>query len=137
MTKRIETDWYIDGCYPECHLRGEKFYPSKLAEIQDLIISDSIDRGEIGTSGLYKNQPTSYGACTIVAPKEIERVNVVIWMADFIKKNKLDFERAGATKMLFWILWYGGQGNMELSTHAVKAIHETGLALCMDYIFIE
>ena len=137
MTKLIETDWYIDGCYPECHLWGKQFYPSRLKNIQDILISDSIDRGQIGTAGLYKNRPTMFGACTIVAPKDIERINIVFWMADFIKKNKQEFKQAGATKMLFWILWFGGQGNMELSAQEIKEIHETGLDLCMDYIIRE
>jgi hypothetical protein len=135
--KRFDRDWYIDGCYPECHLQGENFFPSKLLNIPDILISDSIDKEEIGNFGRYRNLPTPYGACTIVAPKEIDRIDTIIWMANFIIQNMQKFKNAGATSMIFWIYWYGGQGNMEMTPKEIEKIHETGLNLCVDYIFIE
>jgi len=133
--KKFDTDWYVDGCYPECHLWGENFFPSKLLDIKDILMSNFIDKGEIGNFGRYRNLPTPYGACNIVAPKEVTRIDKNIWMADFILKNMQKFKNAGATKMTYWIYWYGGQGNMELSSREIKRIYETGLPLCMDYIF--
>ncbi len=58
-------------------------------------------------------------------------------MADFIIRYKSEFEKAGATKLIFWIYWFGEQGNMELSKEEVEKIYKTKLPLCMDFIFNE
>ncbi|TDN98876.1 hypothetical protein DET65_3867 [Sunxiuqinia elliptica] len=130
-------EWYNDGAFPECHLWGEKFNPNILNNIPQIIITNSIATGEIGKRGKYKNHPTPYGACQIIVPREIKQGEKIIWLADFIIKHKSDFEKAGATKNVFWIYWFGGQGNMELSEEEIEKIYKTKLPLAMDYIFNE
>ncbi len=128
-------NWYKDGAFPECHLWGEEFNPKELNNIPEIIITNSIATGDIGKIGRYKSHPTPYGACQIIVPKNINQGEKIIWLADFIIKHKSDFEKAGATKIIFWIYWFGGQGNMELSEEEVEKISKTKLPLCMDYIF--
>ena len=67
-----EKNWYKEGCYPECHLWGENFYPSKLLDLKDILITSSVDKGRIGEKGRYKGLSTPYGACTIVVPKKVD-----------------------------------------------------------------
>lgn len=130
-------DWYKDGAFPECHLWGEEFNPKELNNIPQIIISNSNAIGDIGKIGRYKNAHTPYGACHIVVPKEINQGEKIIWLADFIIQYKSDFEKAGATKIIFWIYWFGGQGNMELSEEEIEKIYKTKLPLAMDYILNE
>ncbi len=135
MNKIIKEDWYSYGVYPECHIYGENFYPSKLIPIENISFSGLLDRDDISKVGRYKGEKSPYGYCDILTPKEV--VNKIEWMAEFIIKNKNLFEQSGGTDIVFWLYWYGHQGNMELTIREIEFIHKTGIPLAMNYMMID
>ena len=135
MNKIIMKDWYTNGVFPECHVYGENFYPSRLLSIENILFSSMIDRDDIAPKGRNKDMKSPYGSCSILTPKEI--ANKIEWMAEFIFQNKHLLEQAGGTDIVFWLYWYGEQGNMELTINQIELINKTKTPLAMTYITIE
>jgi hypothetical protein len=120
-----------------CFLWGENFHPSDIKSIDDIHLHLVDDPGSIGITGRYKNKILPHGACYIRASKSIPEADKIIWMANFIKTNKKIFIDAGATKIEFWILWHGNQGNMEFTPAELKMIASSDIPLCIDYLYVD
>lgn len=121
----------------ECVLRGDNFSPASLGYIPDIHFRLAHEVGDIAKSGRYKRKPYPYGSCDLVTPESVTQENVIEWMADFVATHKEKFIAAGATSIVFWIYWYGGQGNTGLSVVELNKLAALQIPLRMDYIYIE
>ena len=120
----------------ECQLWGESFSPNLLRTISNISLSNAIERGESGRLGRYKNKPTPYGTCHLCVPDGVA-ADPIEWLADFVIEHKGEFERVGATNIVFWIVWFGNQGNMELSVSQLSKLSAMQIPVSMDYVFVE
>ena len=128
--------WYKDGLYPEWHISGENFSPNHLKKLYpNLLIRDAHEKHDIGKRGRFKDKEYGYGSCTIIVKEEI--VYKLEWLLDFILKNQVPIRNIGVTDELIWLVWWGDQGNMELSPEEVMKLHKTGNPVNMNYYYIE
>lgn len=121
----------------ECALWGDSFSPALLEDIPDIHFRLAHEVGDIARLGRYKGKLYPYGACHLGTPELVTQESVIEWMADFVAAHKEKFVVAGATSIVFWIYWYGGQGNTELSVVELNKLAALQIPLCMDYIFTE
>lgn len=120
----------------ECSLWGESLSPDLLRGIPDIQFRTANEANEIAKSGRYRGKVRPFGTCRLSTPDSVTE-NKVEWMADFVAAHKEKFEAAGATRIVFWIYWYGSQGNMELSVVELEKLALLEIPLAMDYIFVE
>jgi hypothetical protein len=116
-------------------LWGKRFIPSRLRLAGRVQIVDINDPGDIGKTGRYRGKPTPYGACqvrcTIKGPKQIA------YLARHLTKHRTHLRAQHVSDIVYWILWRGVQGNMELSVGELARLAETKVPVAMDYIYME
>jgi hypothetical protein len=129
-------EWYKDGLYPEWHISGENFSPKNLKKkYPKLLITAQHENHDKGKRGRFKNKEYGYGSCTIVVKDEI--IYKLEWLLNFILENQASIRNTGVTDELIWLVWWGNQGNMELSSEQIMKIQKTGNHLNMNYYFID
>ena len=106
-----------------------------LSSLENINLRLVDEPGENKKAGKYKDKPLPYGACCVCTPDDIPNPRRIEWMADYINTNKKSFIEAGATDIIFWIYWYGIQGNMEFTPTELAKIADLNIPLCVDYIF--
>jgi len=123
----IQDDAYIS-------LRGPRFYPSRLEICGAVEVTKAKDPGTIASQGKYRGKKKPYGACEIRRTKPGRNIAP---LADHLRRNSSRYKAAGATDIVFWILWRGLQGNTELTVRELAALAAARVPLAMDYIFIK
>ncbi len=118
-------------------LFGENFSPLKISSIDGIVLQSSKEPCHIGRFGKYRGKPTPYGSCSVCPPENISQPESILWLARFAKPHLPIFSEAGATDIVFWILWSGIQGNMEFTPFQMQAIAELGVPFCIDYIHLD
>jgi len=113
-------------------LWGEKFFPSRLRVDGKVQITDASDPGETGTTGRYRGRSMPYGACRVRCT--IKGRRKIGYLARHLTKRLPYYRARHASYVVYWILWRGVQGNMELSVNEVARLAETRVPLAMDYI---
>ena len=123
----IQDDVYVS-------LWGRHFYPSRLRLRGAIEVTKANDPGTIGTRGKYRGQKKPYGVCQIHSTKPGRNI---VALADHLSRNSDRYKAAGATEIVFWIVWRGIQGNTELTVRELAALAAARVPLAMDYILIE
>jgi|ERR1051325_3311361 hypothetical protein len=116
-------------------LWGEKFFPSRLRIGGKMRIVRANDPGDIGTRGRYRGKPTPYGSCNVECT--IKGRRKIAYLARHLAKHRTRYRAQHVSDMVFWILWRGVQGNMELSASEVARLAETKAPVAMDYILMK
>lgn len=93
-------------------------------------------RGQISDKGRHRGRPYPYGACNIVTPPEISLESKIEWLAEYVAHNIDNFKKCGAEDIVFWIVWRGAQGNMELSTNELQKIASLNIPMAMNYYYV-
>ena len=118
-----------------CALWGERFFPSRLHLTGHVEVADANDPGDIGVLGKYRGKPTPYGSCAVRCT--IKGRKKIAYLATHLKRHLAVYRKHGATSIVYWILWRGTQGNMELTVQELKKLADMKVALAMDYIHME
>ena len=113
---------------------GRRFYPSRLRLRGAVEVTKATEPGTIGTRGKYCGQKKPYGACHIRSTKPGRNI---VALADHLRRNTSRYRAAGATEIVFCIVWRGIQGNTELTVRELAALSAAGVPLAMDYILFE
>jgi len=116
-------------------LWGKKFIPSRLKVSGKVRIVRANDPGDIGTTGRYRGKPTPYGSCDLECT--IRGRGKIAYLAGHLAKNRIRYKALRVSDIVYWILWRGVQGNMELSVNEVAKLARTGVPVAMDYMFME
>lgn len=116
-------------------LWGNDFYPSRLRISGKVEITEASDPGEMTRIAKLQGKPTSYGACeircTVMGQKKIA------YLARHLTKHLSYYRAQHATDIVYWILWRGIQGNMELTVNELARLAEMKVPVAMDYIHME
>lgn len=115
-------------------LWGRRFYPSRLRLRGAVQVVNANDPGAIGTIGRYRRQKLPFGSCRIRCAKAGRNI---AFLAEHLRRHSGRYKKAGATSIVFWILWRGSQGNTELTARELSRLAATRVPLAMDYIFEE
>jgi hypothetical protein len=134
MRKSVQTkDYEREDVW--CALWGNRFIPSQLRVSGQIEIADANDPGDIGTLGRYRGEPTPYGSCNVRCT--IRGRKKIGYLATHLRRNLARYRRHGATSIVYWILWRGIQGNMELTVQELRKLADMKVAVAMDYIQME
>jgi hypothetical protein len=116
-------------------LQGTRLIPSQLCLPGKVEIVNANDPGDIGQTGKYKGKPIPYGVCNIHCTARIpDRIS---YLAKHLTKHQAQLKAAHATSIVYWILWRGIQGNMELTVNELARLAEMKVPVAMDYIQME
>ena len=116
-------------------LWGERFFPSRLRISGKVKIVRPNDPGDIGTTGRYRGKPIPYGSCDVECT--IQGRRKIAYLAEHLVKYRNHYKTQRASDIVYWILWRGTQGNMELSANELAKLAETKAGVAMDYILME
>lgn len=125
-----------DPIEPYCALYGEFLNVPELERQSTALLAAKTVRGQIADWGMHRGKPYPYGACNIIVPPEIPLELKVEWLADYVMRNIGDFKKCGAEDIVFWIVWRGGQGNMELSANELQKIAALNIPMAMNYYHV-
>lgn len=105
---------------PYCDLYGKSLDVLKLEKQLDSTLERKTILGQLAKRGRYKGKPNPYGACQVVVPKDVILDKRIEWLADCIAVNIDIFRKCGADDIIFWIVFRGVQGGMELSVREIQ-----------------
>ena len=98
-------------------------------------VADANDPGDLGRIGKYRGKPTPYGACDIRCT--IKGRRKIAYLATHLKKHLASYRKQHATHIVYWILWRGTQGNMELRVPELTRLAAMRIPVAMDYIHMD
>ena len=116
-------------------LWGKRFFPSRLRVSGHVQITGANDPGDIGETGRYRGKPTPYGACEVRCT--VKGRKKIAYLARHLTKHLAHYRAQHASDVVYWILWRGTQGNMELTVNELARLAETRVPVAMDYIHME
>jgi hypothetical protein len=116
-------------------LRGKNFHPSRLHVSGRVEITDANDPGDMTRIAKLRGKPTDYGACIVRCT--ISGRRKIAYLSRHLTKNISSYKAQHATHIVFWILWRGIQGNMELTVNELAKLAEMKVPVAMDYIYME
>ena len=113
-------------------LWGKRFCPSRLRITGKVDIVGATDPGDIGQIGKYTGKPKPYGACQVRCT--VRGRNKIAYLARHLTRHLAHYKAEHATHIVYWILWRGVQGNMELTVNELARLAEMKVPVAMDYI---
>ena len=119
-----------------CVVQGPNLDVLELEKQLSAPLNNKRVRGQIGERGRYKGQPFPDGACDIGVPQDIDLGSPIEWLADFLADNMSTIKSLGAEDIVFWIVWRGIQGNMELSATELQKIADLGIPMAIHYYYL-
>jgi len=136
---KTKTDEADEGNYERVDvyysLWGARFSPSRLRIAGKVQITDANDSGDIGKTGRFIGKPRPYGACEVRCT--IKGRMKIAYLARHLAKHLAYYKARHASRVVYWILWRGVQGNMELRPNELARLAETKVSVAMNYIHME
>ncbi len=125
--KKYTNRLYIDIF---CDLYGENFSPKKLQENTNLCLSDTVEVGQIGTYGRYKNQAIPYGSANLGHPHDFDdsENDVLDFLLAQLYQYRNELKECAVEEMQLWIIYpLEGQKNWSFSVSQIKIMSELNI----------
>lgn len=127
--KKYTNRLYIDIF---CSLYGDNFSPKKLQENTNLCLSDTIEVGQIGNYGRYKNKPIPYGSANLRPPFDFDdsENDVLDFLLTQLYQYRNDLKECAVEEMQLWAIYpLEGQKNWSFSVSQIKMMAELNIAV--------